>query len=82
MAAGLDSAGIPAPAGAYLATFTYRASRDAQGSFAFELLADPVNAEHRTFLFSIVLSSNPVVVAPSAVRVDVAPQRQDGAPKP
>jgi hypothetical protein len=73
MAAGLDSPGIPAAAGAYLATFTYRASRNAQGTFAIELLADPANPEQRTFLFSTVLSSSPVVASPAAIRLQVDP---------
>jgi hypothetical protein len=82
MTAGLDSPGIPAAAGAYLATFTYRASRDAQGTFAIELLADPANAEHRTFLFSTVLSSSPVVSGPPAIRLQVDPVTRASAALP
>jgi hypothetical protein len=78
MAAGLDSPGIPAAAGAYLATFTYRASRDAEGTFAIELLAERGNAEHRTFLFSTVLSSSPTVLGPVPVRLQVDPGLASG----
>ncbi len=52
MVAGLDSAGIPAPAGAYLATFTYRASRRAAGDFVIDVLDSVDDPSHRTYLFA------------------------------
>jgi hypothetical protein len=51
MLAGLDGPGVAAPEGAYLATFTYRASADAAGTFTVELLHDSSDRSHRTFLF-------------------------------
>jgi hypothetical protein len=51
MLAGLDSAGIAAPAGSYLGTFVYRAGEDARGTFTLEILADRKDASQRTFLF-------------------------------
>jgi endonuclease/exonuclease/phosphatase family metal-dependent hydrolase len=51
MVAGLDGPGVAAPAGAYLASFYYRIDRQAAGAFAIEVLHDPVNPAHRTFLF-------------------------------
>ncbi len=51
MVAGLDTAGVRTKSRAYLATFTYRASRDAAGPFRVELLADVTDAAQRTFVF-------------------------------
>ncbi len=48
---GLDGAGSAVPAGQYLATYTYRASRHAVGRFTIELLYDPQDSDRRTFLF-------------------------------
>jgi hypothetical protein len=50
MVAGLDTTGRAVGAG-YLATFVFRATPDAAGSFVIELLHDDDVAEHRTFLF-------------------------------
>jgi hypothetical protein len=77
MVAGLDSAGIAVPAGAYLATFTYRASEDAAGEFSIDVLADDSDETQRTWLFPTpeqgwieVPSTSPAVVevVPSASR--------------
>jgi hypothetical protein len=62
MLAGLDGAGIAAPPGAYLATFTFRASIDAQGSFEVDLLHDSPDRTQRTFL----------VPTPPTGRIDVS----------
>ena len=51
MLAGLDTAGVAASAGAYLATFTFRASPDARGTFVVDLLHDNTDPAQRTFLF-------------------------------
>ncbi len=50
MIAGRDEAGIPI-ASSHLATFTYRVSDNARGVFAIELMQDPKDGDHRTFLF-------------------------------
>jgi hypothetical protein len=49
--AGLDGAGVVARSGAYLATFTFRASRDAAGAFQIALQHDRTDPAQRTFLF-------------------------------
>ncbi len=48
---GTDAAGSPTAARAYLATFTYRVSRDARGSFLVDLLHDNADPAQRTFVF-------------------------------
>ncbi len=50
MVAGLDGSGQAVGPG-YLATFAFRATADAAGTFAVELLHDEGEATHRTFLF-------------------------------
>ncbi len=76
MVAGLDTPGIAAKAHAYLATFTYRASLDATGTFAIDILRDPANAEERTFLFPTPAHSRIVIepAAPLRVKVSSAPR--------
>jgi hypothetical protein len=49
--AGLDSPGISTAPGAYLATLTFTASRDAAGTFRVDLLHDDSDPAQRTFLF-------------------------------
>ena len=57
MVAGVDDAeGVPAVAGAYLATFTYRVPEDATGTFTIEVRYDASGRtsplpQERTFLF-------------------------------
>jgi hypothetical protein len=77
MVAGLDGAGVPTPAGAYLATFTYRASKDAAGAFTVEVLADPQDASQRTVLFPTaadgwidVESTTPALIEVQRARTD------------
>ncbi len=48
--AGMDSDGVAVAAG-HLATFTFKASRDARGRFAIELLTAAQDGQHRTYLF-------------------------------
>ena len=50
--AGLDTPGIAVDAGAYLATFVYRASRDARGRFVIDVLHDDTDPSQRTFLLA------------------------------
>jgi YVTN family beta-propeller protein len=52
MLAGLDGPGVPAPSGAYLATFVFRASEAAGGLFSVDLLHDERDPQQRTFLFA------------------------------
>ncbi len=68
--AGRDTPGVPVEAG-YLATFTYRASKDARGSFAIDVLADPDAADHRTYLFPTVPDARIAIEAERGVRIDV-----------
>jgi hypothetical protein len=49
MVAGLDTPGIPAPAGAYLATFTYKVPETATGELLIEVMSPAAGG--RTFLF-------------------------------
>ncbi len=77
MLAGLDSPGIRTNADAYLATFTWRVSRDAVGPFRIELLHDVADASQRTFLFSTDQRAvTEIEVEP--VVVDVVADREHG----
>jgi hypothetical protein len=71
LAAGLDGAGVAAPAGAHLATFVYRASADAAGRFIVELLHDPADRTQRTYFFA-TRSSAAFHIDSRAAIVDVA----------
>jgi hypothetical protein len=52
MMAGLDSAAVATPSKGYLATFTYRVSPDASGTFVVDVLGyQPSKSDQRTFLF-------------------------------
>jgi hypothetical protein len=51
MLAGLDTPGVGVAAGAYLATLTFQASKDAAGRFSVDLLHDDTDPAQRTFLF-------------------------------
>jgi hypothetical protein len=48
---GLDSTGVKARSGAYLATVTLQAGRDAAGAFIVDVLHDESDPAQRTFLF-------------------------------
>jgi hypothetical protein len=77
MYAGLeDGEGTPVEAGAYLATFVYRASRDARGDFVAEVRYDgsTLFPEDRTFLFG--RHAGPVAVsATTPARITIRGRR-------
>ncbi len=62
MLVGMDESGRSVAPG-YLATFTFRASKDASGRFSVEILADPTDSAQRTFLFPTT-PSDMITVAP------------------
>jgi hypothetical protein len=74
MVAGLDGPGVRADAGAYLATFTFRASADAAGSFTIEVLHDDDGGLHRTYLLPTPTHAK-IAVTGSAVSVVHIAQR-------
>jgi hypothetical protein len=71
MVAGLDSAGLATRPGAYLATFTFRASADASGTFVVDLLHDASDPGQRTFLFPTPVGAMIAVGATTPARVTV-----------
>jgi hypothetical protein len=71
MLAGVDGTGVPAPAGAYLATFVFQATPDAAGAFAVEILADPADPGQRTFLFTSAPAAPRAVAPPAPALVTV-----------
>jgi hypothetical protein len=73
MVAGLDSAGLATRPGAYLATFTFRASADASGTFVVDLLHDASDSGQRTFLFPTPVGAKIAVGATTPARVTVQP---------
>jgi hypothetical protein len=75
MLAGLDGPGVAAPEDAYLATFTYRASADAAGTFTVELLHDSSDRSHRTFLFPTAANGGIDIRGEAFVSVHVAAGR-------
>lgn len=70
MAAGLTSAGVPSAAGAYLATFTFRASKDASGSFVIDLRG--ADAGGRSALFTTPVAERIEIAATTGARIEVA----------
>jgi hypothetical protein len=66
MLAGLNSPGIAAEAGAYLATFIYRVSDDAAGKFIIDVFSDSSNPKHRTFLFPTPAAGRMAIKSESA----------------
>jgi hypothetical protein len=84
MVVGLDGPGLSVSAGSYLATFTYRASEDAQGRFTVELLHDPSDPAQRTFLFPTPAQGRIELTAAAPAVIDVQPasKRRDRATKP
>ncbi len=76
MVAGMDSEGVATAGAAYLATFTYRVSRDAVGAFSIDLLHDNTDPGQRTFLFPTPSRAKIAVSGTSAARVEVRPVRQ------
>ncbi len=78
MLAGLDTPGVRTTADSYLATLTYRASRDALGPFSIELLHDVADASQRTFLFMMDQRAvTEIGVEPVVVDVVAGPKRRD-----
>jgi hypothetical protein len=75
MVAGLDAAGVPAAAGSYLATFTFRASKDAAGAFSIEILADAKDHSQRTVLFPTPADGWITVDSTTPAVVEVLPAR-------
>jgi hypothetical protein len=71
MVAGLDAAGVAAPVGTYLATFTYRVSTDAAGDVRVEIQRPGDGG--RTFLFSTLSNAKIEVLSESPVRLAVHP---------
>ncbi len=78
MLAGLDTPGVRTTADSYLATFTYRASRDAVGPFQIELLHDVTDVSQRTFVFRTDPRAVTEIDAESVVvEVVASPKRRD-----
>jgi hypothetical protein len=75
MVAGLDAAGVPAAAGSYLATFTFRATKDAAGAFSIEILADAKDRSQRTVLFPTPADGWITVDSTTPAVVEVLPAR-------
>ncbi len=75
MVAGRDAAGI-ATQGGYLATFTFKASADAVGTFSVNLLYDDTDPAERTFLFPTPANGRVEITDVPAVLIEiVAPRR-------
>ncbi len=75
MVVGMDDAGVSIPGG-YLATFTYRASKDAQGAFVIDVLYDDPAGLNRTFLFPTPSGSKIAVAGTTAAEVVVGTDRK------
>jgi hypothetical protein len=69
MLAGLDTAGVHAPPGSRLATYTYRASADAAGTFVVSLLADDSDPRQRTYLFPTPARGKIALASPAPVKL-------------
>jgi hypothetical protein len=73
MVAGLDGPGRPVPGhGGYLATYVYRASADAAGSFTIDVLSDDIRGAGRTYLFPSLTNGKIGIAGTSAAVVNVA----------
>jgi hypothetical protein len=76
MLSGVDSAGITAPAGAYLATLIYRVSDNASGTFVVDIKSDESNQD-QTFLIS--QHTNKVEISrttPAVIRINSGKTRR------
>ncbi len=71
MLAGVDDSGVFAPAGAYMATFVFKASRDALGLFGIELRGQQGDPEGRSMLFPTTPHARKAVRDDAHVRVRV-----------
>ncbi len=76
MVAGLDSSGIAASGGDYLATYYFRASADAAGTFSIALLHDVASADHRTFLFPTQANGQIAIVSSNDVQITIEPYQK------
>jgi hypothetical protein len=76
MLAGLDQPGIATRPGAYLATFTFRASDDAAGTFSVDLLHDDRDPAQRTFIFPTHPGAKIEVAAAAAAQITIEPARK------
>ena len=74
MVAGLEEEGIPARAGAYLATFVYRVSSDAEGDFVIELRHGQPFAVNRSFLFATRMTQVIDILPGAAVQIRAEPE--------
>jgi hypothetical protein len=75
MVAGLDGAGVAVPAGAYLATFTFKATADAQGSFSVHLrVPEPINLDGRTDLFATTAGSTIEIRETAPALISISPR--------
>jgi hypothetical protein len=72
MVAGLDSPGVIASAGGYLATFTYRVSEAASGAVSIGPLLTSESQQGRTFLFS-TQTNGKIEISATSASVSVAP---------
>jgi hypothetical protein len=75
--AGLDGQGIATRENAYLATLTFKATRDAEGTFLVDLLHDDRDASQRTFFFPTPPGTRNLVqvIKPAAIHVGPASSR-------
>jgi hypothetical protein len=76
MVAGLEEEGIPARAGAYLATFVYRVSSDAEGDFVIELRHGQPFAVNRSFLFATRMTQVIDILPVTAVQIRAEPEAE------
>lgn len=74
MLAGLEDSTATTSAAGYLATFTYRSSRDARGPFVIELKTDSDGGD-QTFLIGAEQSKIEVLGSPTAVIDVIRPRR-------
>jgi hypothetical protein len=74
MLSGVETAGVPTKAQAYLATFTYRLSKDAAGAFVVDILRDEANGD-QTFMISNYTDKIAVDSTTPAVITVVGPRK-------
>jgi hypothetical protein len=81
MLAGLDGPGAAAPAGSYLATFTYRASRDAAGTFVVDVRYGDAAGVDRTFLFPTPANAAIAIDAVRPALITISPAERSRSRK-
>ncbi len=73
MVVGLDTPGVATRSkSTYLATYVYRASRDARGTFYVDLLHDDDAGTHRTFLFPTPAHGKVAIDASTSAEITVS----------